>query len=64
MLCENLESVWNTKHSEPGVKVVTSMRNSILSTVNILIIETQVTTVMTRMEVGIPEGMTNIYNSR
>lgn len=40
------------------------MRNSILSTVNILIIETQVTTVMTRMEVGIPEGMTNIYNSR
>lgn len=41
------------------------MRNSILSSVNILIIETQVkTTVMTRMEVGIPEGMTNIYNSR
>lgn len=47
------------------VKVVTNMRNSILSSVNILIIETQVkTTVMTRMEVGIPEGMTNIYNSR
>lgn len=47
------------------VKVVTNMRNSILSSVNILIIETQVkTTVITRMEVGIPEGMTNIYNSR
>lgn len=45
--------------------MVTSVRNPISSTANILIIETQVkTTKMTRMDVAIPEGMTNIYNSR
>lgn len=58
VLCENLENVLNTKHSESWEsRVVTGVRNHIPSTVNILRIETQVTTLMMYgMEVSIPEG--------